>query len=452
MLKHTDATPHVQSQGVTAPPPQDPSVSPGLRHPTVKRSVPRNRAAWKQTQRLPAPPPTTPGVLSCMKSSWDSEKDKWQCQISDTSQRETILYGTLTSTASGTFLRTTHLVPAFRKLHSWASRRVGLEWWWNVLGWQSTAAANRELAYCGEFSPLWRRQQLNSSTQSARQAWEPGDLSLKCIVMQSTRPVCTRWCGVSEGEFECQSVGCGGNHPLHLVWDRHLCIELTLSSTVYWTERSRCHDTAPVLKDCTVYWAREIYAERYRAVWCDGCKPEAHWTEVLPLEIFCGEEKHYEAGVRVAQSWAVNLGCASDTPGKLWKPGHTQTIYISISGEGSSPQHFLKLPVAQMVKKKSACNAGEQGLISGLGRSTGGGHSNTTVFLPEESPWTEEPGGLQSMGSKRVRHDWVTKHGGVIPEWQDGKPWTRASRPFSCGLAHMRISLVGSFMIDELGP
>ena len=30
----------------------------------------------------------------------------------------------------------------------------------------------------------------------------------------------------------------------------------------------------------------------------------------------------------------------------------------------------------------------------------------TPVFLPGESPWTEEPGRLQSMGSKRVRHDW----------------------------------------------
>ena len=25
-------------------------------------------------------------------------------------------------------------------------------------------------------------------------------------------------------------------------------------------------------------------------------------------------------------------------------------------------------------------------------------------------PWTEEPGGLQSKGSQRVRHDWVTEH------------------------------------------
>ena len=25
-------------------------------------------------------------------------------------------------------------------------------------------------------------------------------------------------------------------------------------------------------------------------------------------------------------------------------------------------------------------------------------------------PWTEEPGGLQSMESQRIRHDWVTEH------------------------------------------
>ena len=34
----------------------------------------------------------------------------------------------------------------------------------------------------------------------------------------------------------------------------------------------------------------------------------------------------------------------------------------------------------------------------------------TPVFLPGESPWKEEPGGLQSMGSQRVRYDWATKH------------------------------------------
>ena len=29
-------------------------------------------------------------------------------------------------------------------------------------------------------------------------------------------------------------------------------------------------------------------------------------------------------------------------------------------------------------------------------------------ILAWKIPWTEEPGGLQSMGSQRVRHDWVT--------------------------------------------
>ena len=34
----------------------------------------------------------------------------------------------------------------------------------------------------------------------------------------------------------------------------------------------------------------------------------------------------------------------------------------------------------------------------------------TPVFLPGESPWTEELGGLQSMGLQKVGHDRATKH------------------------------------------
>jgi len=34
----------------------------------------------------------------------------------------------------------------------------------------------------------------------------------------------------------------------------------------------------------------------------------------------------------------------------------------------------------------------------------------TPVFLPGEISWTEKLGGLQSMGSQRVGHDWATKH------------------------------------------
>jgi len=33
------------------------------------------------------------------------------------------------------------------------------------------------------------------------------------------------------------------------------------------------------------------------------------------------------------------------------------------------------------------------------------GMATHSSILPGESPWTEEPGGLQSMGSQRVGHD-----------------------------------------------
>ena len=36
------------------------------------------------------------------------------------------------------------------------------------------------------------------------------------------------------------------------------------------------------------------------------------------------------------------------------------------------------------------------------------------IFLPGEFPWMEEPGGLHSMGSQRVRHDWATKHSSLL--------------------------------------
>ena len=47
--------------------------------------------------------------------------------------------------------------------------------------------------------------------------------------------------------------------------------------------------------------------------------------------------------------------------------------------------------------KESACNAGGLGSIPGLGRSPGEGHGS---ILAWRTPWTEEPGKLQSMGSQ----------------------------------------------------
>ena len=55
--------------------------------------------------------------------------------------------------------------------------------------------------------------------------------------------------------------------------------------------------------------------------------------------------------------------------------------------------------------EESACNAGDPGLIPGSGRSSGGGQATHSSILAWGIPRTEEPGGLQSMGSQRVGHD-----------------------------------------------
>ena len=58
--------------------------------------------------------------------------------------------------------------------------------------------------------------------------------------------------------------------------------------------------------------------------------------------------------------------------------------------------------------KNPPANAGEirdPGSIPGSGRSLEEGMVTHSIILAWRVPWTEEPGGLQSIGSKRVGHD-----------------------------------------------
>ena len=53
--------------------------------------------------------------------------------------------------------------------------------------------------------------------------------------------------------------------------------------------------------------------------------------------------------------------------------------------------------------KESAYNTGDTGdsvLITGSGRSPGGGNATHSSILAWKISWTEEPGGLQSKGSQ----------------------------------------------------
>ena len=50
-------------------------------------------------------------------------------------------------------------------------------------------------------------------------------------------------------------------------------------------------------------------------------------------------------------------------------------------------------------------SVGSAGWSPGLGRFPREGNGNPLGILEGRIPWTEEPGGLQLMGSQRVRHD-----------------------------------------------
>ena len=55
--------------------------------------------------------------------------------------------------------------------------------------------------------------------------------------------------------------------------------------------------------------------------------------------------------------------------------------------------------------KESACSAGAQVQSLGWEDPLEEGMATHSSILPWRIPWTEEPGGLQSMGSQRVGHD-----------------------------------------------
>ena len=55
--------------------------------------------------------------------------------------------------------------------------------------------------------------------------------------------------------------------------------------------------------------------------------------------------------------------------------------------------------------KESTCNVGDPVQSLGWEGPLEKGRATHSSILAWRIPWTEEPGGLQSMGSQRVRHD-----------------------------------------------
>ena len=68
---------------------------------------------------------------------------------------------------------------------------------------------------------------------------------------------------------------------------------------------------------------------------------------------------------------------------------------LSTAGFGSMAQPVKNLPVIWETSVQSL----------GWANPWRRAWQHTPIFLPSESQWTEESGGLQSMGSQRVGHD-----------------------------------------------
>ena len=123
----------------------------------------------------------------------------------------------------------------------------------------------------------------------------------------------------------------------------------------------------------------------------DGYGIGRHWLSNVYLKTFTGEKSwRKEEGQSSINDWPLFLGVlhtlVTGAPYLRW-----QCFYL----------------VAQMVKNLPAI---QQTWVQSLRRedSPEKGMATHCSTLAWKIPWTEESGGLQSMGSQRVGHDWAT--------------------------------------------
>ena len=87
--------------------------------------------------------------------------------------------------------------------------------------------------------------------------------------------------------------------------------------------------------------------------------------------------------------------------------------------------------------KNPAASAGDAGSIPGLGRSPGEGNGNPLQCSYLENPMDRGAGGLQSIGSQRVGHNWATKQQFGFKEMtgRHNSDWLEMPSLFQFGMA-----------------
>ena len=103
---------------------------------------------------------------------------------------------------------------------------------------------------------------------------------------------------------------------------------------------------------------------------------------------------------RTGRGNQLDVQLADEWMRQMWSI-YTMECYSAIERRHEATRRFP----GDAVAKNPCANAGDVSLIPGSGRSPGGGHGSPSQYSCLENPWTEEPGGLQSMESQTVGHD-----------------------------------------------
>ena len=83
-------------------------------------------------------------------------------------------------------------------------------------------------------------------------------------------------------------------------------------------------------------------------------------------------------------------------------------VFQQRSSNGSGLSQVEEASQAVLVAENLPASAGDErdtSSIPELGRSHGGGMASHSRICAWKIPWAQRPGGLQSMGLQRVRHD-----------------------------------------------
>ena len=177
---------------------------------------------------------------------------------------------------------------------------------------------------------------------------------------------------------------------------------------VPWTKR-RSNQSILKKSVLNIHWKDWSWSFNTWATWC---KELTHWKRPWCWEILKaggeGDNRGWD-GWMASLTWWTWVWVSFGSWWWTGKPSVLQSMGSQRVGHDWVTELNWSFHMAQMVKNRLQCR--RFGFNPWVGKIPWRrSWQPAPVFLPGESPWMEEPGGLQSMESQRGGHDWATKH------------------------------------------